>query len=152
MKFMICAMTVETKSVILQSAGQTGNLKRRQSKMKTHIELLGWVNLLSGAFWELLGLGILAAFILLAPTTGDPTGSFALITMGVVVGGYLLVLGIPTLIAGIGLLKLKSWARVLALIVGIFGFFSFPFGTLIALYTFWVLTKTEAVALLGADA
>ena len=120
--------------------------------MKTHIELLGLVNLLSGAFWELLGLGILAGFILLAPTTGDPTGSFALITMGVVVGGYLLVLGIPTLIAGIGLLKHKSWARVLALIVGIFAFFSFPFGTLIALYTFWVLTNTEAVAVLGADA
>lgn len=120
--------------------------------MKSHIELLGLINIVSGAFWELLGLFILASFFLLAPTTGDPTGSFAFITIGTVLGGFLLVLGIPTLIAGIGLLKHKSWARILTLIVGIFAFFSFPIGTLIAIYTFWVMTNDEAVTMLGAGA
>lgn len=120
--------------------------------MRTHIELLGLINVVSGLFWELVGLAIFAGFSLLAPTTGDPTGSFALVTIGVIVGGFLVLLGIPTLIAGIGLLKHKSWARILALIVAIFALFNFPIGTLIAVYTFWVLTNSESVEMLGASA
>lgn len=52
----------------------------------------------------------------------------------------------------IGLLKYKSWARILTLILGVFALFSFPIGTLIAVYTFWVLTNEEAAKLLGSAA
>lgn len=120
--------------------------------MKTHIELLGLINIVSGVFFGLLGLLILAGFFLLAPTTGDPTGSVALIVTGLVAGGFLLASAIPTLIAGFGLLKGKSWARILALIMGIFAFFNFPLGTLLGVYTFWVLTNTETIAILNAGA
>ena len=38
----------------------------------------------------------------------------------------------------------KPWARVLALFVAIFALFSFPIGTIIAIYSFWVLTREES--------
>ncbi len=120
--------------------------------MRTHVELLGLINVVSGAFWGLLGLFFLAMFLLLAPTTGDPPGSFVLAVMGIGIGGFLILLGALTLVAGIGLLKHESWARILALVVGILAFFNFPLGTVVALYTFWVLTNTEVATLFGASA
>ncbi len=116
--------------------------------MKTHVQLLGWISIISGVCSGLLGLILFGLFSLLAPTTNDPGGSVGLLVMAVLIGGSLVVLGIPALIAGIGLLRRKPWARILALIVGVFGFFAFPIGTLIALYAFWVLTNAEAVNIL----
>lgn len=51
---------------------------------------------------------------------------------------------LPGLLAGIGLLKRKSWARILALVVGFFSLFSFPLGTALAIYTFWVLLQDDS--------
>ena len=51
-------------------------------------------------------------------------------------------------LVGIGLLKRKPWARVLALVVAVFALFSFPIGTIIAIYSFWVLTREETQQLL----
>ncbi len=119
--------------------------------MKTHIELLGLIDIVSGVLCGLIGLALFAFFFVLAPITGDPTGAFVLMAIAVFVGGVLLLPAIPTLIAGIGLLQHKPWARILALIVGVFAFFNFPLGTVIALYTFWVLMDSEAAKILGSD-
>ena len=120
--------------------------------MKTQIELLGLINLISGAFWGMLALCIMALFFGLAPITGDTAGSLVLLAVGSIGGGLLLLFAVPCLIAGIGLLKHKSWARVLALVLGVFAFFNFPLGTLIAIYTFWVLTNSETERLFSAAA
>ena len=120
--------------------------------MKTHVELVGLINIVSGLVSVLIGLFILALFLILAPVTGDPTGSFVLVAVGMSVGGLLIVLGLPGLVAGIGLLKFRAWARILALIAAILAFFNFPLGTLVAVYTVWVLTNDEAVKLLDARA
>jgi len=56
------------------------------------------------------------------------------------------------IVAGISLLKQKAWARLLTLILGILALFNFPIGTLIAIYTFWVLTSDETTKLLAAAA
>lgn len=34
-------------------------------------------------------------------------------------GGFLILISIPGIVAGIGLLKYKSWARILAIILGV---------------------------------
>jgi hypothetical protein len=59
-------------------------------------------------------------------------GAFAFVAMP---GGILL--------AGIGLLKHREWARVLALILAGFMLIAFPFGTAIGIYAFWVLLSSE---------
>jgi hypothetical protein len=38
-----------------------------------------------------------------------------------------------------GLLSYSSWGRWLALLLGVVNVFKFPYGTALAVYTFWVL-------------
>ena len=53
---------------------------------------------------------------------------------------------IVNIIAGIGLLRYREWARVLALILAAFMLIGFPFGTAMAIYAFWVLLSNEGSA------
>lgn len=50
---------------------------------------------------------------------------------------------IPSMIAGAGLLLRKSWALTLALVMGCFKLFSFPFGTALGIYTIWVYAENH---------
>ncbi|HQQ83057.1 MAG TPA: hypothetical protein PK059_07680 [Cyclobacteriaceae bacterium] len=50
---------------------------------------------------------------------------------------------IPSMIAGAGLLLGKSWALTLALVMGCFKLFSFPFGTALGIYTIWVYAENH---------
>jgi hypothetical protein len=47
-------------------------------------------------------------------------------------------------VTGYGLLKVRSWGRVMALVMGFLMLLDFPFGTALAVYTLWVLLPTEA--------
>lgn len=55
----------------------------------------------------------------------------------------ILVFSVPTLIAGIGLLTRKSWATILALIIGCLKLFSFPIGTAIGVYAIWIFSEEQ---------
>ncbi len=120
--------------------------------MKQHVELLGWINVVTGGLGVLVGLFLFAILVGLAPNTPDPGGANALLIIGIGLGGFITVLSLPTMVAGIGLLQHKSWARVLTIILAVFALFNFPIGTLIAIYTFWVLTNEEAGRILEAGA
>lgn len=54
-----------------------------------------------------------------------------------------LVIGLPAVIAGFGLLARKSWARPLTLVIAVFNLFAFPLGTMLGIYQFWVLAMNE---------
>jgi len=49
----------------------------------------------------------------------------------------------PSIIAGVGLLYLKQWARVLTIILSVIHLFSVPFGTALGIYGLWVLLQRE---------
>ena len=49
----------------------------------------------------------------------------------------------PSLIAGVGLLYFKPWARVLTIILSVIHLFSVPFGTALGIYGLWVLLQRE---------
>jgi hypothetical protein len=51
--------------------------------------------------------------------------------------------GIPTLIAGIGLVTRQSWGTMLSLIVGIFKLISVPIGTAIGIYAIWIYSEEQ---------
>lgn len=56
------------------------------------------------------------------------------------------VLGMPGVVPGIGLLRRRTWGRILALVVAVLDLANFPIGTAIALYSFWLLLQQEAEA------
>ena len=59
--------------------------------------------------------------------------------------GYLLIGGaVAGFIAGWGLLERQPWARTLAIVLGFFALFHFPFGTVLGIYTLWVLLPAES--------
>ena len=55
----------------------------------------------------------------------------------------LLVLGLPGIIAGAGLLKFRPWARILGIIISALDLIHFPFGTALGVYGLWALLSRD---------
>ena len=52
---------------------------------------------------------------------------------------YSLIFTVPSLIAGYAMLKRKSWARTASIVAAVMETMSFPFGTAVAVYSFWFM-------------
>lgn len=61
-------------------------------------------------------------------------------------GWVILLLGIPSLAAGVGLLNREAWARPLALVMGFISLASPPLRTVLGIYTLWVLLPSRSDA------
>ena len=59
--------------------------------------------------------------------------------VGMIVPWFIIVLSLPGVIGGIGLLKQQNWARILILIKAFLDLVSFPLGTAVGIYSIWVL-------------
>ncbi|HEX8162860.1 MAG TPA: hypothetical protein VF538_13400 [Pyrinomonadaceae bacterium] len=119
--------------------------------MQQHITILGWLYVAFGILGLLGGLLVLLG----AGIAGVAAGAKGEAGAGLLAGGILFfvsiliaVLSVPNILAGWGLLKRKSWSRVLAIVLGALSLLSIPVGTLLGIYTIWALTKPESQALL----
>ena len=98
-------------------------------------------------------LGIMAAIIVytvlhsVMQIADDPEAARVLPIVARWVPLFLLLISVPGLIGGIGLFMKKSWARILVLIISVFGLLNIPIGTVVAVYTIWVLVQDETVIL-----
>ena len=63
----------------------------------------------------------------------------------------IVIFSIPGVIAGVGLIKCRPWARILGIVMSILNLFTFPHGTVIGVYSIIVLFDQEAVRLLAKD-
>lgn len=111
--------------------------------MDSHVKISGWLWTIDGA---LTLLGAICAIVFIAGgglVSGDQDSIISSSIVAVCIGGLLLLGGALELIAGIGLLKYKSWARILAIILAIFNLPLFPFGTALGAYTLWVMFNQE---------
>lgn len=115
-----------------------------QRQLNTHVNVLGWVNIASGIFFLLIGAFVFFLLTTIGAVSGEREALAILSLVGTFVAGLMVVLALPSMVAGYGLLKRKNWARVLAIILGVFNLMNFPIGTLIGIYTFWVLLQNEA--------
>jgi hypothetical protein len=111
--------------------------------MKRHIKIVAVLYIALG------GLGIAAALIVFGMLGGVPDFSTARddhqAAMIVLLGGIALLaivtVSVPSIVAGIGLLKFQSWARVLSIILSVIHLFNIPFGTALGLYGLWVMLQ-----------
>jgi hypothetical protein len=67
--------------------------------------------------------------------------------VGTSIAGFITLISVPDIIAGIGLLKRKSWARILALIIACIDLIMIPIGTIIGAYCIWVLVHDGTMKL-----
>ncbi len=115
-----------------------------EQQMQLHVPIVAWLLFASHAIFL-----VIAGFIFLLLTgigvsVHDATVSGVLFIVGTGVAALLGLLGIPGVIAGVGLLARQTWARILAIVVAVLGLLNFPLGTLIGLYTLWVLLQDTA--------
>ena len=103
-----------------------------------------------------IGLGVLGvvlamiAFVVLAGIgllSGDADALPILTIIAVIAVGFLLITSVPDIIGGIGLVKWQSWARIMVLILSVLKLINFPLGTIVGIYSIWVLMQDEAVQL-----
>jgi len=76
----------------------------------------------------------------------DPNAAAAPAIVGLVIAGIavlLLVMVIPGILAGWGLLQGKPWARVLTIVLSALNLLSVPIGTALGIYGLWLLTQPE---------
>jgi peptidoglycan/LPS O-acetylase OafA/YrhL len=108
--------------------------------LESHVKILGLVNILVGAFGALVSLIFFGVFGGASAGTDEfPLRGFVIVGLMVV----MLVLAIPMIATGIGLLRFRPWARSAGTILAVFSLMHFPAGTIAGLYSFWVLLSPE---------
>ena len=121
--------------------------------MTTHVKVLGGLFIVFGAIYVLLAfgssmlMGLVAGIVSTQGGDDAAVGASVLGLAGAAMFVVLLCLGIPGIIAGIGLLKFKRWARILGIVLSAIRLISFPFGTIVGIYGLWVLFNKETEAL-----
>jgi hypothetical protein len=115
-----------------------------QHQMELHVKILGWLHIVGNALLLLGGVAMFFFLVGLGVVIGDPQALPILSIVGTVGGLLMVALAIPGLIAGLGLLKRRNWARILALVLAIFALPNFPIGTAMGVYTGFVLLQNAA--------
>jgi hypothetical protein len=130
--------------------------------MREHVRVLGILNIVMGCLVALIGIGVflvmggVAGIVSMSVDTGDYIDGaiaapiVAAIGMGVAV--FFLILAAPAIVGGWGLMKFKSWARILMIVVSVLHLFHIPLGTALGLYGLWVLLNHETQTLFETGA
>ena len=119
--------------------------------MEQHVKILGVLNIVWGAMGALGGLVLLAIFggvygiagVAIGHNPGAQIALPIIAIIGSVIALFLLILSVPSIISGIGLLYFKPWARIFALVISVLHLFNIPIGTALGIYGLWVLLSQE---------
>lgn len=117
--------------------------------MATHVKVLGVIYIVLGGLGILAALAVLLIFGGIAGLAGgapDPDARIAVPILGGL-GGFIfllvLVLSLPAVIAGVGLLQFRPWGRILGIIMSALSLLNVPIGTAIGIYGLWALLNRE---------
>lgn len=109
----------------------------RESTYRTHQKILGAV-IIAYSIMNIFGaITILAAFSFIFTVIDEPDLIPFLAFMGKFISISMLIVAVPAVIGGFGMLKEKDWAKNIVLIVGIIYLISIPFGTAVGIYAIW---------------
>ena len=107
--------------------------------MEQHVRALGVIYVIFGILGIVLGIALLVLMVGIGAASGDRDAGIIMGSVGLFVGLLVSILSIPTVVAGVGLQRYRPWARILALVLAVLHIFSFPLGTAVGIYAFWVL-------------
>jgi hypothetical protein len=115
--------------------------------MESHVTAVAALRIGYNTLGVIFGFIILTVLAAIGSITHDEDANIILSIVGFIVGGGLIVLSIPGIIGGIGLLKRKEWARILVLILSAMDLINIPIGTAVGVYSIWVLVQDETAQL-----
>jgi len=64
-----------------------------------------------------------------------------------VIAGVIILFSLLGIIGAIGVLKRKEWGRILLLVISFFHLIRVPLGTILGVYSIWVLLNKETIRL-----
>ena len=125
--------------------------------MSEHVRILAVLYIVFGALGVLAALALLAIFGFGGLMAGfaahdSPDAAVAVPIIGLVgtfLFGLVLLVSLPGLIAGLGLLKFRPWARILTIVLSALNLLNVPVGTALGVYGLWVLLNRETELLFG---
>jgi len=112
--------------------------------LEIHVPVLGWLYVVANALVLLVGIICLILLGGIGLFVDDAVAARILILIGSVSLVLFAFIALPGIIAGLGLVARKPWARILAMVVGFLGLTAFPIGTILGLYAFYVLLQDAA--------
>lgn len=118
--------------------------------MEKHVTVVGVLRIGLGVLGLFAALIVFAAVVGGGLISGDREAMRITAIVGPVIAFFLVLVSLPGIIGGIGLLKYKSWARILVMILAVFDLFNIPIGTALGIYTFWVLMRDETAQLFAS--
>ena len=123
--------------------------------MANHVKILGAIYIalstisLFAALFLAMAVGTAGAIVGAAADSNDAAVALPIIGIaGSALVAFLVIVSLPGLIAGVGLLKMRPWARIVGIIVAILSLLNIPLGTIVGLYGLWVLFNKETEQLL----
>jgi hypothetical protein len=121
--------------------------------MERHVTLVGALHIGYSAF-QLLGGLIAFTFIVGGGLIGGFVSEDEIVIpitlfVGTTIGVFVLLFSVPGIIGGVGLLKHKSWARYMVLVLSVLALVNIPIGIAIGIYSIWVLVQDETAKLFG---
>lgn len=119
--------------------------------MKSHVNFLGVLQLTWGAIGLVLGVSLLllagGAAAIARTTPGDSLTAMMTALLFLLFATALGLAGWANMWVGRGVRQLRPAGRTGAFIVSVINLFVLPFGTALAIYSFWVLLHNDARAL-----
>ena len=115
--------------------------------MSTHVKIIGWLHIVFGLFGLLTAVAVFGGSLLGGLFVDSMKGMIGMGMLGTFAAIFVAAMAIPGLIAGYGLLKYYSWARILMIVIAILELIRFPIGTILGVYTLWALLSAEGAAL-----
>ena len=115
-----------------------------ERELQLHVSILGWLYIAANALFLLFAAIAIGLVPFIGTFAEEPETTVLVSVLGTAFGLLMIILGLPGIVAGYGLLKRKPWARVLTLVLGVLGLVNFPVGTAIGVYTLLVLLQQSA--------
>lgn len=122
--------------------------------MAQHVKILGILHIVFSSLCILAGIivlivmGGIAGIASQTDTSGDAQAALPVLGgIGVFVFIICMIIGLPGLIGGIGLIQYKPWARILIIVLSALDLLNIPIGTALGVYGFWVLLNKDTEAI-----
>ena len=115
--------------------------------MKDHVKLVAVLRIASSALGLLAALIVFVAVVGGGLISGDAEAIRITSLVGTVVAGFVGLLSLPGLLAGVGLLRHWAWARWLTVALAVLDLGAVPIGTIFGIYAIWVLLQEETAKL-----
>jgi hypothetical protein len=122
--------------------------------MAQHVKILGILHIvfsslcILGGIIALVVLGGVASIVGATDQSADSAAAIPILGgIGMLVFVICLIIGLPGMVGGIGLLQYRSWARIVVIVLSAIDLLNIPIGTALGIYGFWVLMNKETEAL-----